>query len=68
MGENFYRDLEEFRAKYPTREMKEQVLRTMSAERIQRLTRACSSLQEAIWYAQFAQAAAERDAAQQEAA
>ena len=60
MGEMFYRDLAAFQAKYPTREEQEPVLRTMGAEEILRLSRACPSLQGACWYARFAQAAAER--------
>ncbi len=61
MGENFYRDLAEFRAKYPTREEKEQALRGMSAEKILQLARSCGTLQDACFYARFAQAAAERN-------
>ena len=60
MGEKFYMDLDAFRAKYPTREMREQVLRQMRPEKILQLSRACASLQEAIWFAAFAQAAMER--------
>ncbi len=63
MGEKFYMDLEAFQAKYPTREMREQVLRQMSPEKILQLSRSCSALQDAIWYARFAQEAAERNAA-----
>ncbi len=62
MGEKFYRELDEFRAKYPTLEEREQALRGMSAEKIRQLARSCSTLQGALWYARFAQAAAERDA------
>ena len=62
MGERFYRELNEFRAKYPTRRAKEKALRTMKAEEIIQLARSCTSIQEACWYATFAQAAAERDA------
>ena len=62
MGEKFYKDLDEFRAKYPTVEEQEAALRTMSAEKILQLSRSCSTLQGAIWYARFAQAAAERNA------
>ena len=36
MGEKFYRELDEFQAKYPTVEEREQALRTMSAEKILR--------------------------------
>ena len=61
MGEKFYRDLDEFRATYPTREMREEALRTMSAEKILQLTRSCATLQGAIYFARFAQAAAERN-------
>jgi hypothetical protein len=61
MGEKFYRALDEFQAKYPTTEEREQALRTMSAEKILQLSRACGTLQGAIWYARFAQAAAERN-------
>ena len=60
MGEKFYRDLDEFQAKYPTVEEREQALRTMSAAKILQLSRSCGTLQGAIWYARFAQAAAER--------
>lgn len=63
MGEKFYRDLDEFRAKYPTDAQRDAVLRTMNAEQILRLARACATLQEAISYARYAQAAAEREAA-----
>lgn len=61
MGEKFYRELNEFRAKYPTREEQEAVLRTMSAEKILQLSRSCGTLQGAIYYARFAQEAAERN-------
>ena len=61
MGEKFYRDLDEFRTKYPTLEEREQALRGMSAEKIRQLARSCNTLQGALWYARFAQAAAERD-------
>jgi hypothetical protein len=61
MGEKFYRDLDEFQTKYPTNEEQEQALRTMSAEKILQLSRSCGTLQGAIRYARFAQAAAERD-------
>ena len=61
MGERFYRELDEFQAKYPTREEREQALRTMSAEKILQLARSCRTLQGACWYARFAQAAAERN-------
>ena len=61
MGEKFYRDLDEFQAKYRTTEEREQALRTMSAEKILQLSRACGTMQGAIWYARFAQAAAERN-------
>ena len=49
MGEKFYRDLDEFQAKYRTTEEREQALRTMSAEKILQLSRACGTLQGAIW-------------------
>ena len=62
MGENFYRELDEFRAKYPTQEEREQALRTMSPEKILQLSRSCGTLQGAFYYARFAQAAAERKA------
>lgn len=61
MGEKFYQALDEFQAKYPTREEREQALRTMSAEKILQLARSCRTLQGACWYARFAQAAAERN-------
>lgn len=61
MGEKFYRELNEFRAKYPTREEREAALRTMSAEKILQLSRSCGTLQGAIYYARFAQKAAERN-------
>ena len=61
MGEKFYRELDEFQAKYPTVEEREQALRTMSAEQILQLSRSCGTLKGAIWYARFAQAAAERN-------
>ncbi len=60
MGEKFYMELDAFRAKYPTKEMRVQVLRQMSPEKILQLSRACASLQEAIWYAGFAQEALDR--------
>ena len=61
MGEKFYRDLVEFQAKYRTGEEREQALRTMSAEKILQLARSCGTLQGAIYYARFAQAAMEQE-------
>ncbi len=61
MGENFYRALNEFQAKYTTREEREAALRTMSAEKILQLARACATLEGACFYARFAQAAADRN-------
>ena len=61
MGEKFYRDLDEFQAKYLNQEERERALRTMSAEKILQLARSCSTLQGAFYYARFAQAAAERN-------
>ena len=61
MGEMFYRELNEFRAMYPTREEQEQALRTMNAEKIWHLARACKNVQTACRYAQFAQEASDRD-------
>ena len=61
MGEKFYMDLDEFQAKYPTQEMRDKQLRKMSAEKILQLSRACGTLQGAIYYARFAQAAADRN-------
>lgn len=63
MGERFYRDLADFQAKYPTLAEQEPVLRTMSAEKILQLARACGSVQGACFYARFAQAAADREQA-----
>ncbi len=62
MGEKFYRELDEFEAKYPTREEREAALRTMSAEKILQLARCCGKLQDAFWFARFAQEAADRAA------
>ena len=62
MGEYFYRKIDEFKAKYATREAQEAVLRTMGAEEIRQLARACGSIQEACWFARFAQEAADRAA------
>ncbi len=61
MGEMFYRDLIEFQAKYPTEKEQEEALRTMSAEKILRLARACGTVQGACRFARFAQQAAERN-------
>ena len=61
MGEKFYRDLQEFQAKYTTREQREAALRKMSAEKIRQLARSCGSLEDACDYARFAQAAADRN-------
>ena len=60
MGEAFYRDLEAFRAKYPTADEQEKALRTMRAEEIMQLARSSRSLRMACWYARFAQEAADR--------
>ena len=62
MGEKFYRELDEFEAKYPTREEQEAALRTMSAEKILQLARCCGKIQEAFRFARFAQEAADRAA------
>ena len=62
MGERFYKELNEFRVKYPTRRAKEKALRAMKAEEIIQLARSCPDIREACWYATFAQAAAEREA------
>ena len=61
MGERFYQELDEFQAKYPTREEREKALRTMSAAKIRQLARACRTVQGACWYARFAQAAADAE-------
>ena len=55
MGEKFYRELDEFEAKYPTREEQEAALRTMSAEKILQLARCCGKIQVAFRFARFAQ-------------
>ena len=62
MGESFYRALKEFQRTYVTREEREKALQTMSAEEIMQLARSCATVQEACWYAQFAQQAALRNA------
>ena len=59
MGESFYRPLNEFRSKYPGKAEKERALRTMGAEEIMQLARACATVQEACWYAQYAEMAKE---------
>jgi hypothetical protein len=62
MGEKFYRDLDEFQAKYRTTEEREQALRTMSAEKIRQLARCCGKIQDAFRFARLAQEAADRAA------
>jgi hypothetical protein len=61
MGEAFYKEMKEFLQKYKTREAREKALRTMKSEKILQLSRSCKAIQDAFYYARFAQEAALRE-------
>jgi len=61
MGEAFYKEIKEFMRKYRTREAREKALRTMKSEKILQLSRSCKKIQDAFYYARFAQEAALRE-------
>ena len=61
MSEAFFKAIKDFQRKYVTKEEKEQALLEMSADQILQLSRSCGSIQEACYYARFAQKAAIRE-------
>ena len=61
MGEAFYREFREFMRKYRTREAREMALRTMKSETILQFSRCCRKIQDAFYYARFAQEAEIRE-------
>ena len=56
-----YRDVFEFQEKHPSREEREQVLRTLGADEIMHIARSCGTKQGGAYYARFAQEAVEKE-------
>ena len=61
MNKRTYRDVFDFQRQHPSKEEREQVLKTMDAAEILRIAESCGTKQGAGYYGRFAREAAERE-------